>query len=271
MMDMKVIGQGRCATVYEYGDDKVLKLFHPSMPENFIAQEYSISNALNGLNIRAPRCFGLIDHEKRKGIVYERVEGKSLLGMMFASPLRITRYARKLADMHHELHGTGGEGLPHGAERFRRMISYSKESLGDLYEPLCAYLDTLMDGTSEPRVCHGDFHPDNVMAGRKGAMIIDWSNAYNGDPCSDVARSYVMFSSPMKFEGQSLPVRVYIRIVRYILGIAYMRRYRKISGVARSDIEKWYPVIAGARLCENVPGEREWLLEMVGRYVRERR
>ncbi|HNX60279.1 MAG TPA: hypothetical protein PKK43_14350 [Spirochaetota bacterium] len=30
-------------------------------------------------------------------------------------------------------------------------------------------------------------------------------------------------------------------------------------------------VIAGARLCENVPGEREWLLEMVGRYVRERR
>lgn len=48
---VKVIGQGRCATVYEYEDGKALKLFHSSMPDNFIENELSISNALNGMNI----------------------------------------------------------------------------------------------------------------------------------------------------------------------------------------------------------------------------
>jgi tRNA A-37 threonylcarbamoyl transferase component Bud32 len=44
-------------------------------------------------------------------------------------------------------------------------------------------------------VVHGDFHPLNIILGRDGPVVIDWSNAGEGDPMADVAFSQVILAT----------------------------------------------------------------------------
>ncbi len=37
------------------------------------------------------------------------------------------------------------------------------------------------------QVCHGDFHPDNIMLTPAGPRVIDWNNATSGNPLADIA------------------------------------------------------------------------------------
>src|SRR5438105_2291070 len=45
-------------------------------------------------------------------------------------------------------------------------------------------LAALPDGTA---LCHGDFHPDNVLLSPRGPVVIDWSSASRGHPVGDLA------------------------------------------------------------------------------------
>ncbi|MFC2013409.1 phosphotransferase family protein [Chloroflexota bacterium] len=45
-------------------------------------------------------------------------------------------------------------------------------------------LEQLPDGSA---VCHGDFHPRNIIISSRGPVIIDWANATQGNPLADVA------------------------------------------------------------------------------------
>ncbi|KAA8746258.1 phosphotransferase family protein [Paenibacillus sp. UASWS1643] len=43
----------------------------------------------------------------------------------------------------------------------------------------------------QQQICHGDFHPDNVMLSEAGDQywVTDWMTGMSGDPAGDVARS----------------------------------------------------------------------------------
>ncbi|MFD1910018.1 phosphotransferase family protein [Paenibacillus rhizoplanae] len=43
------------------------------------------------------------------------------------------------------------------------------------------------------KLCHGDFHPDNILMDDK-LWVIDWMTGVRGNPAADVARSVIMFS-----------------------------------------------------------------------------
>lgn len=58
MVKGKLFGQGRTAEVFEYGDNKILKLFQVWMPEHAIQREYE--NAC-----KAQEC-GLPEGEKKQ-------------------------------------------------------------------------------------------------------------------------------------------------------------------------------------------------------------
>jgi aminoglycoside phosphotransferase (APT) family kinase protein len=42
------------------------------------------------------------------------------------------------------------------------------------------------------RLCHGDFHPLNILGEASRPVIIDWPDASRGDPAADVCRSYLL-------------------------------------------------------------------------------
>ncbi len=78
-MHEEVIGTGYTADVIAWGEDKVLKLFHEGFPAEVIEMEFSNAKFLNGLDFAKPEAHALVHHQARRGIVYGRIYGESLL------------------------------------------------------------------------------------------------------------------------------------------------------------------------------------------------
>lgn len=54
---MKLIAKGNTAEVFEYGEDKVLKLFKPGYPVEQIQREFNNTVIMNRICVHTPKAF----------------------------------------------------------------------------------------------------------------------------------------------------------------------------------------------------------------------
>ena len=73
-----IIGIGNTATVYEWEEGKVLKLFYKDYPKEAIEKEFHNAMAIRNMNIPKPKVYKIISCEERTGIIYDMVEGEPL-------------------------------------------------------------------------------------------------------------------------------------------------------------------------------------------------
>lgn len=257
LLECDPIGVGRIAEVYAWGDGQVLKLFRPEYPLRWAEHEAEMGRAVYAAGVRAPAVGKVIEVEGRGGIVYERVDGPTMLYAVGEKPLTMLRAARQLAELHAQMHDCTAPSLPAQRENMRGSIQNSPQLSDDLKARLLAHLDTLPDGDA---VCHGDFHPDNVILTARGPVTIDWITASRGAPMADVARTKILFLSgglPASAEGpQNLTARLLLRLRRVFYWI-YIRHYCKLRSISRADIEPWLPIQAAIRLNEQVLGDEK--------------
>jgi aminoglycoside phosphotransferase (APT) family kinase protein len=97
------------------------------------------------------------------------------------------------------------------------------------------------------KLCHGDFHPANILCTAKGPVIIDWSAATRGTPTGDVARTASLIRGAELPEGTSVPMRITIGCFRSAFHDIYVRRYFQVRGGSRSQLARWEPVQRVAR------------------------
>ncbi len=110
-------------------------------------------------------------------------------------------------------------------------------------------------------MCHGDFHPGNIVMTARGAVIIDWLTATRGHPLSDVARSVVLMSVGQPPPGT--PGLWLIEMIRKNLLNTYLKTYFKLTLQGRGQFLAWRAVNAAAFLLHSLPEERPLLLEMI--------
>ena len=96
---------------------------------------------------------------------------------------------------------------------------------------------------ADPVVCHGDFHPLNVLVAPGGPAlhVIDWTNAGVGDRHGDIVWTLLWFqiaavAAPRPAE------RVLMRALRHRLQRAYLTGYRRVLPVDRERVQLWRPV-----------------------------
>lgn len=106
------------------------------------------------------------------------------------------------------------------------------------------------------RVCHGDFHPHNVLMTRRGSVVIDWNNSSIGNPLADVALATLILSGVQVLEPQHCSVLNQFEK-------AYLARYFQLRPGDRQQLAAWQPIVAVVRLNENIPGLQEWLLAQI--------
>lgn len=87
----KRLGAGKTAEVYEYGENKVIKLFHHHMALENILQEYELSQLINSLGIPSPSVDGLLNVSNKWGIIFEKIEGRSLTAQLLSGHLKIAQ------------------------------------------------------------------------------------------------------------------------------------------------------------------------------------
>ncbi|NLA59251.1 MAG: phosphotransferase [Firmicutes bacterium] len=261
----RLIGTGRTAEVYQSGEDRVLKLFHPHIPRHWVDYEARIGSLLYSAGVPAPRVDGCVEIGDRAGIIYERIDGTTLQEHLLDRPEEVILYAKRMAALHYQIHSSTCRELPPQRTRFSTAIIKAADILGDSKViTILSYINRLPNPF---RVCHGDFHPANLMLG-KDIVPIDWMNAYSGSPAGDVARTCLMLRSPHVPEELSILDHEELTHLKKVIHDVYLEEYLHLSGADPFEIEAWFLPVMAARLREKVPGEREWLLAEIDKRLR---
>lgn len=254
----QLIAQGRTAEVYAWGDRQVLKLYYPWCPPNWIENEARVAQAIVAAGIPTPAAGEILEIEGRRGLVYERVTGVSMLAELNAQPWRIFAAARTLARLQAQIHQLQLADLPAYKAGLAGNIQHAEHLPADLREKTLAILETLPEGET---VCHADFHPGNVLLTANGPVIIDWMTAARGNPWADVARTSLILQIGAKAAGKQVSPLLLAAISLYHR--TYLKRYRELSPDSENLLPRWLPVIAAARLDENIEPERQALLKLI--------
>jgi Ser/Thr protein kinase RdoA (MazF antagonist) len=211
--------------------------------------------------VGAPPVGDVVTVDGRPGIVYGRIDGESLLQRLQQRPWTVWSLGRTLGQLHAKVHSVARPQLPSVRDYLQRDIKRAQELTAELRSAVTARLQELPDGTA---ICHGDFHPDNVILTREGPVIIDWMTAGHGNPAADVARTVLMLRHGQPIGASALQLKL-IELLRQQLLAGYLRAYRAVRPCPDSAIEEWVPVIAAARLSEGIETEREMLLALAAR------
>jgi uncharacterized protein (TIGR02172 family) len=256
MLPGQPIAYGRTAEIYSWGNDQVLKLFYDWVTERGVQREARIARAVHAAGLPVPSVGEIVEIDGRLGLAYERVEGIPMGNVMVSRPWRLVRLARRLAELHAKMHAVEGiEGLPSQRERLANKIQQARSLGSGLQEAALRALGRMPEG-NRLCLCHGDFHPWNVLLTDDRAVVIDWPDATGGNPLADVARTVVILDGVRKM-GQ--PVTWWDKVmVRWCLPV-YLRRYFELCPGGEEEYRAWQPIVAAGRMSEGIAGLEDWL------------
>jgi len=253
------IAQGRTAEIYNWDDGStILKLYHTWCPPNWIEHEAHVAQVIAAAGIPSPAVGEIVEVNDRRGIVYQRVDGLSMLQDLNARPWTIFKHARALAHLQFQFQQLSIPGLYSYHAALEYNVGCAPHIPDVTRAKVLDLLKTLPDGKA---LCHGDFHPGNVIISSRGPVVIDWMTAASGSPWADVARTSMILSVGAKAAGKQVSpiVRLFVNLFYKI----YLQRYRALQPDLQGEFRGWLPVIAAARLEERIEPEREGLLRMI--------
>ena len=262
----QLLARGRTAEVYAWQDNQVLKLFYEWCPEEWRRREVETGRRLAVTSLPTPRLIDQVMVEGRRGILYERAEGPSMLRLLSSRPWLLIRLARRLAELHSDIHAQSGAGFGSLRASLQADIRDSESLPAETRQEVLERLERLPDGTA---LCHFDFHPDQVLMTGRGPMIIDWMTAFQGPPLADVARTRVLLTFGEALDTGWL-LRRLINLLRRAFRGSYLRRYLELHPEAsRAELQAWMLPVAVARLQERLPGEEGPLREFIRGLLQE--
>lgn len=232
----KIIGVGNTATVYELGDQKVLKLFKGGYPDEAVETEYHNAMTIRDMNFLKPKAYEMIFCEERTGIIYDKIEGQSLLDWVMKTQ-DIEQCAIYMANLHKTIGQNRISNVPNYKDFLKYHIQNASLSL-DRLNDIIQMIDQLPNGNT---LCHGDFHPGNILLYDDKVYTIDFMNICCGDFLYDIARTvYLVQFTPIPPEAKDKEMMLYLKNTLTDL-------YLKQMNVTREMIQDYLFVIAAAR------------------------
>ncbi len=255
-----ILARGRTAEVYAWQENQILKLFYDWCPSHWMEQEINVGRVMASKGLPAPKMIDALKIGERQGIIYERVDGPSMLKLSNTKPWLLIRLARQLADLHTQIHKQDGAGFPSLRSSLNAVIQQVENLPPDLKKAALGLLEKLPD---DKALCHFDFHPGQVLITAKGPVVIDWMTACQGNPLADVARTMLIFMVA-QVPGAGLTTQIIVNLWRGLFRRTYLAHYLELHpGVTEEDIFTWMIPVAAGRLREGIPGEQEPLLKFI--------
>ena len=233
------------ATKSVYQDNgKTIKLF----VENYSKADI-LNEALNqarveeGTDLYMPKLLAVTQIENRWALVSEHIEGTPLDVLMEQHPEKMEEYLNKFVEIQLTILGKQVPLLNRIKEKYKRKIN-EVETLSDntKYE----LLQRLEGMKNHTKLCHGDFNPSNVIIKENGEVyVIDWAHVTQGNGSADVARTYLLFTIDGKKD----------------VAEKYLDLFVEKSGIEKSYIQRWIPIVAAALISKAKPEEAAFLHE----------
>jgi hypothetical protein len=208
--------------VYALGDNLVLRRYradaateyHAGLAER-VQEEAALMEFARGHGFPVPR----VERAEGPDIAMERVDGPTMLADIARRPWTMAGHAATLARLHHQLHDIAAP-------------PWLSRRLGD--------------GNA---LIHLDLHPDNVLLGANGPVVIDWPNAAAGAGAADVAHTWLVTATATPPGG--LARRGLVAVGRGI----FIRRFLKPFD--RTEIQAQLPAVSERWLTDRNIGETE--------------
>jgi tRNA A-37 threonylcarbamoyl transferase component Bud32 len=271
------ISSGRTAEIYSWDQDHVLKLFYDWVGLESIENEARIAGAIYQSGLPVPEVGEIVCVNERRGLVYQRVYGDSMYKAAQRKPWNVIRYLRRSAELQAEIHSHRiSVGLPSQRQILERHIRQAVGLPGHLRAKTLAALEAMPDGD---QLCHGDFWAGNILMTPQGEVIIDWNRASYGNPLADLARTTNAAMAFLKTNqvrraflsyGKSKLSQVKNSLLRTIVRVTYpiyLRRYFQLRPGGEKEYQRWLPIIAAARLVDEIPELDGMLIEQVEKYL----
>jgi Ser/Thr protein kinase RdoA (MazF antagonist) len=242
---VELLGEGRNAEVFAYGDGRVLKLDRPEW-SGLSPFEGEMLELLAGAGLPVARSHGAVTVDGRTGVVLDRIDGVPLGEVLAAAEgAEVEQLAERFVELQWRLNFTTVPGLPPLVPRLRVELESTLGDTGQAAE-LLARLDELDDDTLG--VLHYDFHPDNVLVSPDDRwIVIDWLTVAAGPAPADLARTLVLWG-----QRPTEPAATFMRAVR--------RLGAEQRGLDDDALDDWVRIAAAGRLGEGFEGaEAEWL------------
>ena len=230
----------------------VLRVLRPHHDPAMALREQATQNAVADLGYPAPRVLLAAADPAALGapfLLMERLPGRALL------ETRAVGMGAVLADLQLRLHALDPTPLaralgPAGTfdgylDAFARRIERGK--LNGL-TPLLAWLRAHRPPEGPLAICHGDFHPQNVLVER-GVLtgVLDWPNALVADPAFDVASTLnILRFVPVGLTSMPRALRELARFLQPLLAWRYLTRYRRARPIDDARLA-YYQVAAALR------------------------
>ena len=268
---------GRTAEIYDWDQEHVLKLFYDWVALESIENEARIACTIYQSGLPVPEVGEIIHVNNRTGLIYQRVYGESMYKAAQRKPWNVIRYLRRSAELQAEIHSHSiSAGLPSQRQILERQIRQAVGLPHHLRAKALAALDAMPDGN---QLCHGDFWGGNILISPRGEVVIDWNRASYGNPLADLARTtnaamaflktnqvrrvFLSYGKSRFSQAKNSLLRIIVRITYPI----YLRRYFQLRPGGEEEYRRWLPIIAAARLVDEIPELDGMLIEQVEKYL----
>ena len=243
MLNLEVIGQGATTKIYLDGNTAI-KLYVNAPPDE-ADNEAELQRFAFDAGLPVPAVYGIRRLDGNTvALDMAYIDGKPLIQPKMDKDKR-KEAIHALAKLQCKVHKIHAGCLPKQKDRLTWKIKHSDYLTDSVKENLLSLFARLDD--SSDNLCHGDFHPFNILYDGSKHWIIDWVDATAGNPLADACRTYLIFKQYMNRSA----------------GI-YLRAFCKESKSKQDDVLAWQPIIAAARLCENMDNKaKSWLLGLV--------
>lgn len=235
------IAERKTKTVYK-DNDKTIKLF----VENYSKADI-LNEALNqarveeGTTLNVPKLLEVTRIDGRWGLVSEHIEGTPLNKLMEEHPEKEEEYLNLFVDTQIKILSNSVPLLNRIKDKFRRKLSNAVNIDENTRYELMQRLEGMKNHT---KLCHGDFNPSNVIIKENGEVyVIDWSHVTQGNASADAARTFLLFS----IEGKSELAEKYINL------------FSEKSGIEKTNIQRWIPIVAATQMTKGKEEEQEFL------------
>ena len=198
-----LLAHGRDCEVFALGTDRVVRRYREP---RCTPREAAVMERARAQGYPVPQVHDVTPTD----LVLDRVDGPTMAEDLTRRPWKLRGHAHTLASLHHRLHDI----------------------------PAPEWLDTpLGDGSV---LIHLDLHPLNVIMGRDGPVVIDWTNARRGVGDADVALTWLLLMTGTPDEGGML--RVLLALGRRSFARQFLSRF------VRTDVMTQLDAAAGFKL-----------------------
>mgnify|MGYP001825204786 CR=1 FL=1 len=187
------MARGNTSDVWAWSERTVIKVLRPGIPDHWADLEAETVARVHAAGVPVPATEGVIEFDGRPGIVLERIDGVAMWERMKAEPASVPDLILQLVDLQTEVQATAVPELISMNARLRTKISEAMQLPLEDRRAAQELLDRLPVGQA---LCHGDFHPANIILTARGPVILDWFDAAAGDITADFVRSSLLMRPP---------------------------------------------------------------------------